>query len=81
MGAFLLSDPFIVIGPVAASGAAGAVFDFNVPTDLSLLGVEFFIQNARRDIGPVGPIQLGNVICIEIVGFTFTCHEPTCGNG
>ena len=77
-GTFLLGEPFIVVGPVFAAGIEGAVFDFNIPSDASLIGVEAFVQNARRDVGPVGPIRFGNLVCIEILGFPIICHPAVC---
>lgn len=79
-GGFLLGSPFFVIG---SSGAGpfppeGAAFNYVVPSDPSLIGIDFYLQAARRDVGPIGPWQFSNARCFAPIGFTVLCVEPSC---
>jgi hypothetical protein len=77
-GAFLLELPFLIVGHAVAGGVEGPAFDFVMPDDPSLIGLHVFAQSARRDVGPVGPIQFGNAVCWEILGYTLLCHDLDC---
>ena len=78
-GTFLLGQPFLVLPSGAGQfGIDGAAWDFNIPGDPSLIGLEVFLQSARRDVGPVSPIRYSNAVCFEIIGFTLLCAEPDC---
>jgi len=79
-GTFLLGQPFLVLPAGAGQfDVAGAAWDFTIPSDPSLIGLEVFLQAARRDVGPVGPLRYSNAVCFEIIGYTlFLCAEPDC---
>jgi hypothetical protein len=76
-GTWLLGDPAFLL----ATGVGGGPchdFDVTVPPDPVLIGVTVHLQAARRDIGPAGPIQLTNSICITILPSTMPCVPPNC---
>lgn len=79
-GSFLLGSPFFLIGNSGAGPfpLEGAAFNYVVPSDPGLIGIDFYLQAARRDVGPVGPWQLSNARCFAPIGFTLVCHEPDC---
>ena len=79
-GSLQLGEPFFVL---ANSGAGnfppeGAAFDFSIPLTTSLTGLTIYFQSVRRNVGPVGPMQFSNPVCIEIVGHVFVCWTPDC---
>ncbi|MCI0585758.1 MAG: hypothetical protein L0323_02835 [Planctomycetes bacterium] len=75
--AVLLSPPFIPIPP--ALGTTGC-FDSTIPIppDLSLVGADVWLQGARMDIGPAGPMHLTNSVCLTIVPPLPFCAVPGC---
>ncbi len=78
-GSFLLGDPNLILA--TASGGfppEGAAFDFVIPVDFSLVGIDVFMQTARRDVGPVGPIRFANAVCFTPIGLTIFCAQPDC---
>lgn len=78
-GTFLLGGPFIILPAGAGQfGAEGAAWDFDIPSDPTLIGLEVFMQAARRDVGPIGPLRYSNAVCFQIIGFTLLCIEPDC---
>jgi hypothetical protein len=76
-GAWLLGDPAFLLA-MGLGTAACDKLDVKVPADPSLIGVTVYLQGARRDIGPVGPIQLTNAICVTILPSTMPCVPPGC---
>jgi hypothetical protein len=78
-GSLLLAMPFFELVSVAGGfGAEGAAFDFHMPTDSNLIGVDLWLQNARRDVGPIGPLSMGNAICFSILPAHVPCVLPDC---
>lgn len=77
-GSLLLGEPLVFLAVEFASGPEGAIFDFVVPNNPALVGVTAYLQVARRDVGPVGPIRWSNARCLEIVGHVFVCHPADC---
>jgi hypothetical protein len=49
-----------------------------LPNDPSLQGVHLRFQGARQDIGPVGPVQLTNVLPVTLVPFLPPCGSINC---
>lgn len=76
-GSLLLGSPWFVIastaGPVPAQGAA---FDFQLPGDAALAGLQVWFQAVRRDVGPVGPIVFSNAVCFTMTGPSPPCIDP-----
>ncbi len=77
-GSLLLGQPLVFLGVGFGSGPEGVIWDFTVPSNASLLGVTAYVQVARRDVGPVGPIRWSNARCLEIVGNVLVCHPADC---
>jgi hypothetical protein len=82
-GAFLMSQPFVIVGPVSSTAFGSASFEFNVPLIPALAGHTLYFQNARRAVGIIGPptqppLQFGNLAALHIVGFTLFCEVPGC---
>ena len=78
-GSFLLGSPFLTVASTVSVDAEGAAFDLVTPGDASLIGLDVWVQAARRDVGPiVAPFALSNSVCFEVVGFVFVCHQPDC---
>ncbi|MGH7149370.1 MAG: hypothetical protein ACREIU_01665 [Planctomycetota bacterium] len=75
--AILVAPPFVPI-PLAI-GTTGC-FDSTVaiPPDLSLVGADFWLQGARMDIGPAGPMHLSNPVCLTILPPIAFCAIPGC---
>ncbi len=80
-GSLMLGPPLIFLGVGFASGPEGAVFEFNIPSNPQLIGLSAYLQVARRDIGPVGPVRWSNARCLEILGYPIVCYTPTCAIG
>ncbi len=76
-GTLLLGNPFFLLASGLTFGDEAAV-DIVLPSDTSLTGVEVFLQGARRDVGPVGPIQFSNAICFTILGPSPPCVSTDC---
>jgi hypothetical protein len=75
-GTFLLgADAFPIW--VGTFGACGG-FQFSVPCDNALVGVDVWFQGARHDIGPVGPLFLSNVLRVRIAPFLPPCAPINC---
>ncbi len=78
-GSFLLGSPFLTVATTVSVDAEGAAFDLFTPGDAALIGLDVWLQAARRDVGPiVAPFALSNSVCFEVVGFVFVCHQPDC---
>ena len=76
-GSWLLGDPAFLVA-TGIGGAACLDLDVKVPVDPGILGVTLYLQAARRDIGPIGPAQLTNSICLTIQPSTMPCVPPGC---
>ncbi|MCI0548568.1 MAG: hypothetical protein L0027_14950 [Candidatus Rokubacteria bacterium] len=74
-GTVLLGPGFVL---VAHGMTPPGQVDVVVPADPALTGLELWLQGARRDIGPIGPITATNAVCFEIPGFVFVCETPDC---
>jgi len=64
-GTWLLGEPFFLIA-LGFDGAACHEVVFDVPAMPILVDVPVWFQAARREIGPVGPLQLTNVECVTL---------------
>jgi hypothetical protein len=56
----------------------GAEVDFELPPFVSLIGIDIWMQGARQDIGPIGPLELTNSICFTVLPTTGPCVQPGC---
>jgi len=76
-GTLMLGAPFhfLASGPTAG---ANPTFDFVMPSDPALIGLDIFAQGARMDIGPVGPPTLTNPTCFTIAPFLPPCGPLNC---
>jgi hypothetical protein len=74
-GTVLLGPGFILVAH--GTTPTGAV-DVVIPSDPALTGLSLWLQGARRDVGPLGPITATNSVCFEIPGFVFFCENPGC---
>lgn len=76
-GTLMLGAPlhFLASGPTAGPNQT---FDFVMPTDPALIGLKFFTQGARMDIGPVGPLTLTNPTCFTVAPFLPPCGPANC---
>lgn len=82
-GAFLLGQPFALVGPFNSTAFGPARFDFSVPMIPALVDQPIYFQSARRAASLIGPgtqspIQLANRVTLNVVGFVLLCHEPDC---
>lgn len=77
-GSFMLGTPFLIVGTELSGSVEGIAFDFTLPETVSLTGITLFLQSARRDVGPVGPVQFSNPICFTILGPSPPCVAPDC---
>jgi hypothetical protein len=59
-------------------GASCGVVSFQIPCENALVGAQVWLQGTRRDIGPVGPLQLTNPICLTITPFLPPCAPVGC---
>lgn len=76
-GTWLLGDPFFLL----AQGLGGGIcheLSFVVPPVPVIIGLDVWLQGARRDVGPVGPITLTNAVCLTITGPGAPCVSPGC---
>jgi hypothetical protein len=76
-GTLLLAAPIHLLATGLTSGANAAV-DFQVPNNPSVIGLNVWLQGARRDVGPVGPIELTNSVCLTVQGPSPPCTQPGC---
>ena len=76
-GTVLLGSPAITLVVAMFSGPFGE-YVWALPNDPSLSGVQLQFQGARQDIGPVGPIQLTNVLPVQLVPFLPPCGSINC---
>lgn len=76
-GTWLLGDPFYLLAQGLGGGACHEL-SVQVPPVPIIVGLEVWMQGARRDIGPVGPITLTNAICFTITPPTPGCLAPSC---
>jgi hypothetical protein len=75
-GTWLLGGPLVVLIGAGGPAACGTV-DLDIPPDPILIGGELWFQGLRRDIGPVGPLELTNAECFRI-GPPAPCVLPSC---
>lgn len=76
-GTWLMGDPFFLL----AQGLGGGIcheLSFVVPPVPVITGLDVWLQGARRDVGPVGPITLTNAVCLTITGPGAPCVSPGC---
>jgi hypothetical protein len=59
-------------------GAACLSLDVKVPSDPGIIGLTLYLQAARRNIGPIGPAELTNSICLSILMTATPCVPPGC---
>jgi hypothetical protein len=76
-GTWLLGDPSFLLA-TGLGGAACHVLDAKVPDDTAIVGQTVWLQAARRDIGPIGPVELTNVICLTVLPAKVPCLQPGC---
>jgi hypothetical protein len=69
-GAWLLSQG---LGGGACHEPGGTI-----PNAPGLVGLSFWLQAARLDIGPIGPLALSNAVCVTITPFMPPCADPGC---
>jgi len=74
-GTVMLGPGFIL---VAHGMTPPGQLDVVIPADPVLTGLDLWLQGARRDLGPIGPITATNSVCFEIPGFVFFCETPGC---
>jgi hypothetical protein len=74
-GTALLGPGFVL---VAQGSTPPGRFDVVVPADAALIGLDLWLQGARRDIGPLGPVQATNAVCFDLPGYPFYCEPPGC---
>ena len=77
IGTFLLGAPFFTLAMGNTGGFDSAV-DIVIPNDPAVVGIEAWLQAARRDVGPVGPWQLSNAVCFTITGPSPPCQSLDC---
>lgn len=76
-GSLLLGNPWLILdSATGALPAEGAAFDFSLPGDAALVGLSVYFQAIRRDVGPVGPFQFTNAVCITLTGPSPPCVDP-----
>jgi len=75
-GTFLLGGPVFVIGSGAGTMCGETLL--NIPLNNSLVGLQVFFQGARRNVGPIGPLQLTNPECFTIGPPSPACVLPNC---
>jgi hypothetical protein len=76
-GTLLIAEPLIFVASGSTAGLDATV-DFTLPTMPLLTGLSLWFQGARRDIGPIGPVQLTNAVCLTILGPSPPCHSIDC---
>jgi len=74
-GTVLLGPGFVL---VAQGSTPPGQIDVVVPVDLALVGLDLWVQGARRDVGPIGPIQTTNAVCFDLPGIPIFCETPGC---
>ncbi len=74
-GTLLLGPGFVLVDQGTTPPGQ---FDVVIPAVAALTGLDLWLQAARRDIGPIGPIQTTNAVCFEIPGFVLQCETPGC---
>lgn len=72
-----LAAPLEFLGSGLTFGQAPFV-ELNLPGDPTLIGLDVWLQGARQDIGPVGPLQLTNATCFTIGPPFPPCFQPNC---
>lgn len=76
-GTLLLGAPVHVFVVGLFSGPIGD-YVWQLPNTPAIQGVQVWIQAARQDIGPVGPIQFSNVLRFVIAPFMPVCGSINC---
>jgi hypothetical protein len=74
-GTLLLQSP-IALTAFGAGGCGELLL--TIPLAHSLQGLQLWFQGARRDIGPIGPLQLTNVVTFRITPFMPPCGPTNC---
>lgn len=77
-GTWLLGDPFLLFAAGMGGFAACHEVNVTVPNVPSIIGLDVWLQGARRDIGPVGPISLTNAICFKVIPSLGVCTPTNC---
>lgn len=78
-GTWQLGSPFFLLGSGFTVGTPEeTAVDIVLPADPGLTGIPLWVQGARRDIGPVGPIELSNSLCFKILGPSPPCIQIDC---
>lgn len=77
-GSWLLGNPFLLFA--SGSGGAGPCNEVTVtvPNIPSIVGLDVWLQGARRNVGPVGPITLTNAICFKVTPPLPPCSVTNC---
>jgi len=78
-GTWQLGTPFFLLGSGFTVGTPSeTAVDIVIPFDTALTGLNLWVQGARQDIGPIGPIELSNSLCFKILGPSPPCIEIDC---
>lgn len=76
-GTILIAPPGLLFAAGYTTGDTETL-DFTIPPDVSLTGASLWWQGVRRDIGPIGPLELTNAACWTITGPSPPCILPDC---
>jgi len=76
-GTLLLGSPSYTLAFAMFGGPFGE-YVWPIPNQPSLQGVQIWFQGVRQDIGPVGPIELTNVLRVQLVPFMPPCGSINC---
>jgi hypothetical protein len=76
-GTLLLDWPIHTFVVALFPGPVGD-YVWPLPNTPSVQGVQVFVQGARQDLGPVGPIQFTNALRFTIVPFMPPCGGVNC---
>ncbi len=77
-GTQLIANPVFLIAMGPTSGPPNDVVDLVVPPDPVFTGLSLWFQGIRQDVGPIGPPELTNAICLTILGPSPPCIQPGC---
>jgi len=76
-GTLLLGPSLFQIGSGFIGASCGEV-TLQIPCVNSLVGAQVWVQGARQDIGPVGPVHLTNPVSLTISPFLPPCAPTNC---
>jgi hypothetical protein len=76
-GTLLIAPPLIEVWSGMLTAGCGEV-TIPIPCNNSLVGLQVWLQGARRDIGPIGPLWLTNAVCFRIAPFLPPCAPTGC---